>query len=641
MLISKKQEITQRKRSSKYPVFFPIVAALTFCLGACNTFAQVGYKDGFSQSIFLGHSFFRPGTDDIAVLAPYTGHTRHTQYLQFAGGTNGDAGSLWRRTGDNELGKAEIKKGGVELVAVAFGGDAPDNEVADYADWIDLTLQYNASTFDTFVIQSGWPSASVQTTYADNRATQDLINLEINRIVQELRVLYPDLTVLHMPVAEAMSRLWALYEQGQLGPEILGVQIIGNRANSLQTDTTGHPGDIMEDVQGLIWHQTLYPETDVRTLTNIPTYQNTWTYDIRQLAYDVWQDESYAHRYNDATIDPEPPYFYSSPIVEIGATVGTAYSGATLSDNAGDSNGDPLTFAKVSGPSWLSVAIDGTLFGAPAWVNTGLNTFTVSVSDGIYTAVEETLEITVVEQSSNNAPVFTAPPFNVSDGTADEAYSDTIAGSATDADGDPLTYSKVSGTAGWLTIASDGALSGTPNGAYIGGENVTVMVSDGNGGSDTAIMEIVVLEGGSGPVELLKDDMENFNGTGWVTDWATTTWTSHSSSTSVRGNKDSNDLESPQLDTSGKTSLTISFWYYNIRVDADDDVRIQLWNGSSYVDLEELGDDAQNTWLQFTTTLTSAQNPEYFSSNFKFKIEATSLDQYEFIAIDDVVVTVE
>ena len=46
----------------------------------------------------------------------------------------------------------------------------------------------------------------------------------------------------------------------------------------------------MQDVQGLIWLQTLYPDTDVRRLTNIPTFNNNWTYDIRQLAYDIWKD---------------------------------------------------------------------------------------------------------------------------------------------------------------------------------------------------------------------------------------------------------------------------------------------------------------------------------------------------------------
>ena len=51
----------------------------------------------------MGHSFFNPGTFDIALLAPHTGHSRHTQYKQIAGGTNGDPGSLWRDTGEDEL----------------------------------------------------------------------------------------------------------------------------------------------------------------------------------------------------------------------------------------------------------------------------------------------------------------------------------------------------------------------------------------------------------------------------------------------------------------------------------------------------------------------------------------------------------
>ncbi len=294
-------------------LFLILLLAIMVSLSGCkedgdeNASAQIGYKGGFSQSILLGHSFFRPGAKDIAVLAPYTGHSRHSQYGQYAGGTNGDVGSLWRDTDENEGAKAEIKKGGVELLVVTITGDTPDNELADFAAWIDLTLQYNASTFDTFAIQSVWGSVADNPTYAQHRALQDSINQAVNNGLQALRDLYPQLTILHLPAGEAMTRLWALYDQGQLGPEI--TQVLGNgvREHSLQYDNTGHPGDIMEDTMGLIWHQTLYPETDVRTLTNIPTYQNNWTYDIRQLAYDIWQDESYAHRYNDDPVDPATP----------------------------------------------------------------------------------------------------------------------------------------------------------------------------------------------------------------------------------------------------------------------------------------------------------------------------------------------
>ena len=252
----------------------------------------------------MGHSFFNPGTFDIAVLAPYSGYSRHTQYKQIAGGTNGDPGSLWRDTGEDELAKAEIKKGNVEIVGMTWTGDVADNEFEDYTTWIDFILQYNADTFDTFFIQTIWSSHTLNPTYASHRATQDLINAGINDIVQQLRTAYPQLTILAVPVGEAMSRLWLLFDQGQLGPEILGVKLNGNPENYLQFDDTGHAGDIMEDTIGLIWQQTIYPETDIRTVSNPPNYQFNWTYDIRQLAYDIVQDDPYAHRYLDGTAVP-------------------------------------------------------------------------------------------------------------------------------------------------------------------------------------------------------------------------------------------------------------------------------------------------------------------------------------------------
>ena len=55
---------------------------------------------------------------------------------------------------------------------------------------------------------------------------------------------------------------------------------------------------------------------------------------------------------------------------------------------------DPLTFSKVSGPAWLSVASDGTLSGTPLNENVGLNSWTVQVSDGVDSSIA-TLEITV------------------------------------------------------------------------------------------------------------------------------------------------------------------------------------------------------------------------------------------------------
>ncbi|MGB1128597.1 MAG: PASTA domain-containing protein, partial [Haloferula sp.] len=117
------------------------------------------------------------------------------------------------------------------------------------------------------------------------------------------------------------------------------------------------------------------------------------------------------------TVDPAnvPPVWVSDPVNEADATEDEAYA-ATLADDATDDDGDSLVFAKVSGPAWLSVASDGSLSGTPTSADLGVNSFTVSVSDGIDLPVEATLEITVAAPPVG--VVFT-DDFEVSSGSPD------------------------------------------------------------------------------------------------------------------------------------------------------------------------------------------------------------------------------
>jgi hypothetical protein len=63
-----------------------------------------------------------------------------------------------------------------------------------------------------------------------------------------------------------------------------------------------------------------------------------------------------------------------------GITAGQSYSG-TLATIASDPNGDTMTFSKVNGPAWLSVASNGSLSGTPLSSDAGTNVFLVKVSD--------------------------------------------------------------------------------------------------------------------------------------------------------------------------------------------------------------------------------------------------------------------
>ncbi len=72
--------------------------------------------------------------------------------------------------------------------------------------------------------------------------------------------------------------------------------------------------------------------------------------------------------------------FLANPLIQAVATAGVPYA-AALSTNAVQPAGDALTFAKVTGPAWLTVAPDGTLSGTPAVSDVGPNSFTVSLAD--------------------------------------------------------------------------------------------------------------------------------------------------------------------------------------------------------------------------------------------------------------------
>jgi hypothetical protein len=95
-------------------------------------------------------------------------------------------------------------------------------------------------------------------------------------------------------------------------------------------------------------------------------------------------------------------------------------------------------------------------------------------------------------QSPNNAPVFSSASLNLPDASVSSAYSgESLSTHATDADSDTLTFAKISGPA-WLSVASNGALSGTPGNANAGTNTFVVRVTDPAGASSDAEVRINV-----------------------------------------------------------------------------------------------------------------------------------------------------
>ena len=191
-----------------------------------------------------------------------------------------------------------------------------------------------------------------------------------------------------------------------------------------------------------------------------------------------------AHAWGIVVTLNQPPVIGGTPPASV--TAGSAYS---FAPSASDPDGDPLTFSIANKPAWASFSSSsGELSGTPGALQVGTYPdVTITVSDGKASATLGPFSITVI--AANRPPVIGGtPPGSV---IAGFAYSFTP--SASDADGDVLTYSIVNRPA-WASFStSTGRLSGTPGVLQVGTySNITITVSDGKASATLGPFSITV-----------------------------------------------------------------------------------------------------------------------------------------------------
>ena len=163
---------------------------------------------------------------------------------------------------------------------------------------------------------------------------------------------------------------------------------------------------------------------------------------------------------------------------------------------ATDVDGDALTFSKASDPSHGTVTVNtnGTYTYTPALNYNGPDSFTVTVSDGH--GGTDTVTVNVTVTPVNDAPVAAALPVTTPE---DTPVNGTV--TATDVDGDALTFSKASDpTNGTVTVNTNGTYTYTPAANYNGPDSFTVTVSDGHGGTNTVTVNVTVTPVNDAPV---------------------------------------------------------------------------------------------------------------------------------------------
>ncbi|NVK29936.1 MAG: putative Ig domain-containing protein, partial [Gammaproteobacteria bacterium] len=155
---------------------------------------------------------------------------------------------------------------------------------------------------------------------------------------------------------------------------------------------------------------------------------------------------------------------------------------------ASDDDGDTLTFSIVNQPSWANFDTStGALSGTPDNADVGNTTgIVISVSDGTDTVDLAAFDLQVV--NTQDAPVIEGTPANSVD--EDSAYSFTP--TASDDDGDALTFS-ITNKPNWAVFDdATGALTGTPANADVG--ITTGIVISVNDGTDTVALAAFDLE---------------------------------------------------------------------------------------------------------------------------------------------------
>ncbi|HIF9389813.1 TPA: retention module-containing protein, partial [Photobacterium damselae] len=155
---------------------------------------------------------------------------------------------------------------------------------------------------------------------------------------------------------------------------------------------------------------------------------------------------------------------------------------------ATDVDGDNLTFKPGTNPENGSVTInaDGSWEYVPNPEFNGEDSFTVVVDDG--NGGTDTITVTVNVTPINDAPVG-------EDVTAETQEETAVTGqlTATDVDGDNLTFKQGSDpTNGSVTVNPDGSWEYVPNPEFNGEDSFTVVVDDGNGGTDTITVTVNV-----------------------------------------------------------------------------------------------------------------------------------------------------
>ncbi len=172
----------------------------------------------------------------------------------------------------------------------------------------------------------------------------------------------------------------------------------------------------------------------------------------------------------------------------------TVAAGAGLLVNDSDPDGDAITVVSIGSAEngSINAFADGSFTYIPDAGFSGTETIAYTISDGFETAAATlTIEVTA---SGNTRPNANTDTYSVDeDAVLIVAAAAGVLANDSDPDGDSLTAVLLTGPLnGSLVLNVDGSFTYAPNADFNGADSFTYEVSDGNGGTDAATVNLNV-----------------------------------------------------------------------------------------------------------------------------------------------------
>ena len=156
--------------------------------------------------------------------------------------------------------------------------------------------------------------------------------------------------------------------------------------------------------------------------------------------------------------------------------------------NDSDPDGDSLTVTQIGTPSNGTATDngDGTVTYSPNPNFNGNDSFNYTISDGEFSS---TAQVTVTVAPANDGP-----DANNDNGSTDEdtAVTVDVLANDTDTDGGTLTVTAASDPANGRVVVNSDSIDYIPDTNFHGNDSFTYTISDGQGGSDTAVVSMIV-----------------------------------------------------------------------------------------------------------------------------------------------------